>query len=633
MGDSCDALKTGGEFHQQIEGFIPRIEQQEMARSVEESLNYSGRLVVESGTGTGKTYAYLVPVVLSGKRTIISTGTKHLQEQIFYRDLPVVLRMLNETLSAQMLKGRSNYLCRYRHKLNSQQSDLIGKENRFGYDVIDKWASRTDTGDVSEVSGVNEAAPIWKQVTSTADNCLGAKCPDYGNCFVNQARQRAMKADVVVVNHHLFFSDLTLKTEGFGELLPDHEAVIFDEAHTIPDTASKFFGFSISSFQLKDLVSDILVAEKEERSAVKFSTCISELERDLDRILAYCSQLKTPSELLVNLKTAKFDELLEQFLKGVDDLNTALVMAAPAGEGLAKCQNRCQQFLDGLDLWWEDRNRNAVCWFECTQYGFKIHTTPLNVGEHFSKIIESPGVAWIFTSATLAVGEDFSAFCNEIGLENAETKRWESPYDFRNNALLFLPPDLPDPREHNFSQVLTSTILDVTEASSGRTFCLFTSHAMMEKVYQLLKHTIKWPIHVQGQAPRQQLLDQFLQSDNSVLLGTSSFWEGVDVKGEALSCVIIDKLPFASPSDPVLKSKLKNSEEQGGNPFMDIQIPNAVISLKQGAGRLIRSESDRGVLVICDQRITEKSYGKLFLKSLPPIPVTTSIGDVFGFFR
>jgi ATP-dependent DNA helicase DinG len=469
MVDSYDALNIGGAFQQQIEDFIPRTAQQEMARAVEESLNYSGRLVVESGTGTGKTYAYLVPVVLSGKRAIISTGTKHLQEQIFYRDLPVVLRVLNKTLSAQMLKGRSNYLCRYRHKLNSQQSDLIGRESRFAYDVIDKWASRTVTGDVSEVSDVNEAAPIWKQVTSTADNCLGAKCPDYGNCFVNQARQRAMKADVVVVNHHLFFSDLTLKTEGFGELLPDHDAVIFDEAHVIPDTASNFFGISISSFQLKDLISDIQGAEKEERSAVHFSASIAELEDDLARILAYGSKLKTSSELLVNLKTAKFDGLLEGLLKILDELNSALVLAAPAGEGLAKCQNRCQQFLNGLDLWWEDRNRNGICWFECSKHGFKIHVTPLNVGEHFSKYIEDPGIAWIFTSATLAVGEDFSAFCNEIGLENAETRRWESPYDYRQNAMLFLPPDLPDPREHNFSQALTSTILDVTDASRGNT--------------------------------------------------------------------------------------------------------------------------------------------------------------------
>ncbi len=635
MSESYNVLATGGLFHQQIEDFTPRLAQQEMAQAVEDSLAFSGRLVVESGTGTGKTYAYLVAVVLSGKRTIISTGTKHLQAQIFDRDLPVVLSVLDETVSAQMLKGRANYLCRYRLKLNSQQSDLVGKANQLAYDVIDKWAARTKSGDISEVSDVNEDDPVWKQVTSTTDNCLGGKCPDYRNCFVNQARQRAMKADIVVVNHHLFFSDLTLKTEGFGELLPDHEAVIFDEAHSIANIASQFFGFSLSSFQLKELTKDVLAAEKEEKSTVDFDVCIPALENQIDKIQGYCKRLKNSTEVLANLKNAKFDELLESLVVKLDDLQNALSLAAPVGEGLSRCQKRCLKIQNQLDRWWENRDKNSVCWLEAGKFWFRINLTPLNVGVHFSKFIENagnPSVSWIFTSATLAVKDDFTAFCSEIGLENAETRRWESPYDFQQNAMMYLPAGLPDPRESNFFQALAATILDVTSASNGRAFCLFTSHAMMENVYQLLHGNCKWPLFVQGRAAKQQLLEQFLQSENAVLLGTSSFWEGVDVKGEALSCVIIDKLPFASPAEPVLKSKLQNSEEQGGNPFMDIQIPNAVIALKQGAGRLIRSESDRGILVICDQRMTTKAYGSLFLKSLPPMPVTQSLYDVQRFF-
>ena len=635
MSESYNVLAAGGLFHQQIGDFTPRLAQQEMARAVEDALAFSGRLVVESGTGTGKTYAYLVAVVLSGKRTIISTGTKHLQEQIFKRDLPVVLSVLDETVSAQMLKGRANYLCRYRLKLNSQQSDLVDQANQLEYDVIDKWAARTKSGDIAEVSDVNEASPIWKQVTSTTDNCLGGKCPDYRNCFVNQARQRAMKADIVVVNHHLFFSDLTLKTEGFGELLPDHEAVIFDEAHSVLDIASQFFGFSLSSFQLKELTKDVLAAKKEEKSAVDFSVCIPALENQIDKIQGYCKRLKNSAAILADLKNAKFDELLESLATRLDHLQDALTLAAPAGEGLSRCQNRCLHIQSQLDRWREDRDQNSVCWLAVEKSWFRMNVTPLNVGIHFSKFIENagnPGVAWIFTSATLAVEDDFTAFCSEIGLQNAETRRWESPYDFQQNAMMYLPAELPDPRESNFASALAAAIRDVTEASNGRAFCLFTSHAMMENVYQLLHSNCKWPLLVQGRAAKQQLLEQFLQSENAVLLGTSSFWEGVDVKGEALSCVIIDKLPFAPPSDPVLKSKLQHSEEQGGNPFMDIQIPNAVIALKQGAGRLIRSETDRGILVICDQRMTTKAYGSLFLKSLPPMPITQSLYDVQRFF-
>ena len=632
MSQSAKALAKNGVFHQTMVDFIPRDAQQQMASAVEDTLQFNGRLVVESGTGTGKTFAYLVPVILSGKRTIISTGTKHLQEQIFHRDLPAVLKILGVSSQAQLLKGRSNYLCRYRLRLNSEQSDFIGKANDLEFDVIDKWATTTRSGDIAEISDISESSPIWHKVTSTANNCLGGKCPDYSNCFVNQARQRAMQADIVVVNHHLFFSDLTLKTEGFGELLPDQEAVIFDEAHSVPEIASRFFGFSISSFQISELLKDTIAAEKEENSSVDFSDAISTLGRELSEFQNLCKSRKISTDTLSVLRSTDFDSRFEAILQGLNLLEVGLDIAAPAGEGLDKCHNRCLAFVGQLSQWWENRDHNSVSWIESNPGWFRLHLTPINIGEHLSTVIDNPNMSWTFTSATLAVGSDFSSFCDSIGIADADTHTWQSPYDFSTNSLIYLPENMPDPRHDEFFNRLVRTIIDVTNLSRGRAFCLFTSHYMLDRVYTALRSDFEWPLFVQGQAAKQQLIEQFLQRNNSVLLGTSSFWEGVDVKGDMLSCVIIDKLPFASPSDPVFKSKLKNCEESGGNPFMDIQVPEAVISLKQGAGRLIRSETDRGVLVLCDSRLSSKAYGKMFIKSLPPMPITTELSRVARFF-
>ncbi len=633
MASAHKLLGKGGIFHKNLQGFTPRRVQQEMAVEVESALKHGGNLVVESGTGTGKTFAYLIPVIESGKRTIISTGTKHLQEQIFFRDLPTVLDVLDTQVNAVLLKGRSNYLCRYRLKLNSQQSDLIGRTDQLAYDAMDNWANRTTIGDISEVSEISEDSRIWSKVTSTAENCLGGKCPDFSRCFVNQARQRALKADIVVVNHHLFFSDITLKTEGFGELLPDHEAVIFDEAHTIADTATYFFGYSVSSFQLKELIADILAAEQNEQSGVNLGDCIGPVKIQIERFQAHCKTLENDSVILADLINKQFDQSYARLCSEISMLVDALEIASPAGEDLGKCYSRATQIYSQLAAWREDREKDSVCWLETGKGFFRFNVTPLNIGKHFDPFLSNPEVTWIFTSATLAVGDNFSSFCGQIGLHDVETHCWESPYDYQDNSLLYLPNNLPDPRDATFNQALVDVIMDVTNASFGRAFCLFTSHAMMQRVYRELSEKCRWPLFLQGQAAKQHLLKQFLDTENSILLGTASFWGGVDVKGQALSCVIIDKLPFEPPSNPVLKSRLQICEENNGVPFMDIQVPNAVISLKQGAGRLIRSEMDRGVLVICDSRISTKSYGKLFLDSLPPMPVTRNIEEVYRFFR
>ncbi len=626
------ALSAEGPFSDNLEDFHPRSAQQEMAAEVAHVLQDGGVLVAESGTGTGKTFAYLVPILQSKSRTIISTGTKHLQDQIYHRDIPTVSHMLNQPVNAVMLKGRSNYLCRYRLKTNGSQSSLVGKKQNLSFSVIERWASKTESGDIAEVSEISDQAPIWRDVTSTVDNCLGGKCPDFKKCFVAKARQKAMEAEVVVVNHHLFFSDLSLKDDGFGELLPNYDAVVFDEAHSISEIASTFFGFTVSSFQLSELCRDIVAAEKEDRSASDFASVMQPLERALDALYQSVSGFVDQSVDIEQVYNAQFQRAVEQVQITLDALIDVLESAAMSGESLEKCFNRATHVQHLLDQWIGGRDSNLVRWINVTQRHVRLNGTPLEVGQRFNSVM-SRAKTWVFTSATLAIGTDFSAFSDRLGLSHATFRNWESPYDYPNHALLYLPPDMPDPRERNYPERVYEVIQQVTNASHGRAFCLFTSYAMMNAVYKRMKVSSQWKLLLQGEAPRSELMDRFQRTSNAVLFGTSSFWEGVDIKGDALSCVVIDKLPFASPGDPVLKSRLQACEETGGNAFMEIQVPDAAIALKQGAGRLIRSETDRGLLVICDPRVRTKRYGKRFLDSLPPMTVTQQPHDVEAFFQ
>ena len=631
---SFAALAPAGVFQRAATGFTPRVAQQEMAAAVGDTLQHGGALVVESGTGTGKTYAYLVPIVLSRRRTIISTGTRHLQDQIFNRDLPEVARVLGKPVDAMLLKGRANYLCRYRLTLQTQQRDWTRETETRSFQAIERWAAATQSGDISEVTEVSEESPLWKALTSTTDNCLGGQCPDFKGCFVFKARQRAMQADIVVVNHHLFFSDLTLKSEGGGALLPQHDAVVFDEAHSLAAVASAFFGFTLSTAQITDLAGDTAVAEKAEQSGVDFAVGGALLKQALKDLEPASKPFAEQAVDFDTVQNARFDAACQGLQRALAQFEQALVAAAGAGEGLRRCHARCLWIQDHLDTWLSGHDSNLIRWAEVGAGGrrLRFHGTPLQISGRFAQMMEQNRAAWIFTSATLAVGDDFSAFCNPLGLGDAHTRRWASPYNFQKNALMYLPAAMPDPRQPGYDEALAAVITETVNASRGRAFCLFTSYERMNRVHRLLCDHSPWSILLQGRAPKSALLDRFSRDGHAVLFGTASFWEGVDVVGERLSCVIIDKLPFASPDDPVLKSRLGACEEAGGNPFMEIQVPQAATALKQGAGRLIRSENDRGVLVLCDPRVMTKNYGRLFLGSLPDMAVTRRIDDVEAFF-
>lgn len=604
-----------------------------MAAAIERTLADTGVFIAESGTGTGKTYAYLVPVLLSGKKTLISTGTRHLQDQIYHRDLPQVRDALKLPVSVALLKGRANYLCRHRLARTAAEGRFGSRAQAAELRKLADWARRTRRGDIAEVSGVPEDSELWPLVTSTADNCLGASCPEFDRCHVNAARREALAADVVVVNHHLFFADLALREEGFAQLLPGVEAVVFDEAHQLPEIASVFFGQSLSASQLNGLCRDTVAEELREKSGVAgLPEAAHRLEKSAaDFRLAFGKQAKRGT--LAELEDdGPFRRALSDLAARLDRLAQALALAAPKGQGLATCHRRALELSERLALI-RDATSDYVAWYETTARGFGLYLTPLNVSGPFRGRIEGSGKAWVFTSATLAINKSFTHFQAQLGLENAETGLWDSTFDYARNALLYLPPGLPNPGSPDYTVAVIAATPPVLAASRGRAFVLFTSHSALKLAEELLRDRLDHPLLVQGEAPRSQLLERFRALGNAVLLGTGSFWEGVDVRGPALSCVIIDKLPFDSPDDPVLQARARAMEEEGRNPFLEYQLPEAVIALKQGAGRLIRDENDRGVLVLCDPRLLSRPYGKTFLASLPPMPRTRALADVEKFFQ
>ena len=636
--ETQDALQrvfaADGPLAARVEGYHPRAQQLEMAQAILEALRAGSMLALEAGTGTGKTFAYLVPALLAGGKVIVSTGTKPLQNQLYDRDLPVVREALATGSVTALLKGRANYVCLYRLETAGAEGRFESREDAAHLRSIAHFAATSMTGDRADLAAVPEDAPVWQQATSTRENCLGQDCPKYKDCFVMRARKNALAADVVVVNHHLFFADVALRDEGIAELLPSCNTVIFDEAHQLPETARLFFGETVSSAQLIELARD---ARLELRAAGGASPELDRIASKLDKAARDLRLCFAKEGLRLGWMQAQgqvgFAEALQVLTEALAALGKPLGEQAERSEGLGSCARRAAEAKGLLARIREDGSANEVRWVEVFGQSLQLHITPMVPAELFRKQMLDHPRAWIFTSATLAMGEDFSHFKKELGIEDAAARTWPSPFDFERQALLYSPRGLPpDPNDPAYTEAVVKAALPVLKASRGRAFLLFTSHRALRRAHELLKEQIEYPLLVQGSGSRSELLMRFRQLGNAVLLGAASFWEGVDVRGEALSVVLIDKLPFAPPEDPVLSARIEALRKEGGNPFMDYQLPQAVLQLKQGAGRLIRDEEDRGVLVLCDPRLYTKGYGRLVRASLPPMKLSREISDVEAFF-
>ena len=604
-----------------------------MAEATAETIAANETLIVEAGTGTGKTFAYLMPALQSGKKIIISTGTRHLQDQLFAKDLPVVRSALNAPLQSALLKGRSNYLCWHRMGIAATDGKQLSGRQLHELEQVRAWSARTHSGDVAELGEVPEDSAVWPRVTSTVENCLGQECEYFQDCFVVKARRQAQDADIVVINHHLLFADMVLKEEGFGELLPGADAFIIDEAHQLPEVASVFFGVSLSSHQLRDLVRDTRLEQLREAGDMQdLPDAADKLESITHQLRLALGQTDRRAAWSEVAGDVALQSALQQLAECLQQLLDWLKIAAERGKGLESCRARAALLSERLTLLMNSASSEYIHWFETFRTSFRLNLTPLNVAPVFRSCMEALPSAWVFTSATLAVGDSFEHFAGQLGLDDARRLKLDSPFDYQRNALLYLPENMPAPNERHYVDAVVSCTRDVLEASAGRAFVLFTSHSALQSAAAQLADTLDYPLLVQGTAPRRELLERFRELGNAVLLGTGSFWEGVDVRGAALSCVIIDKLPFSSPGDPILQARIEALREQGINPFMAYQLPHAVISLKQGVGRLIRDHSDRGVLVLCDPRLRGKAYGRIFLKSLPNMPSTRNVDDVHEFF-
>jgi len=635
----------GGPLGPAVGGFRPRKSQTEMAKAIADAIAKQQTLIAEAGTGTGKTFAYLVPALLWGGKTIVSTGTKNLQDQLFLRDIPTIRSALQAPVSVALLKGRSNYLCHYHLERTLQNGRMTSREDVGYLREISRFLKMTSTGDKAELARVPENALVWNLVTSTRENCMGQECQYYQDCFVMKARREAQQADVVVVNHHLFFADVALKDTGVAELLPSANTVIFDEAHQLPDTATLFFGDTISTSQILELCRDVLAEglahARDGAEWAKVVTPVEKAARDLrltftqDIVRMSLPQIAPSSDFFPALQTLK-DELV--------DMVAVLEKNAERAETIEQCRVRGNELSARLEAWKFDPKAKvapgdeAVYWVEAFQSSLQLHKTPLSIAPIFNGQREGVPRSWIFTSATLAVKNDFTHFAQQLGLENEVARNWPSPFNYEQQGILYVPQGLPDPNSMGYTDAVLDAALPIIEAAGGRTFLLCTTLRAVKRAADRLrdefdKRGLKFPLFVQGDRGRTELLDQFRKAGNGVLIGSQSFWEGVDVRGEALSLVIIDKLPFAPPDDPVLAARIEVMERQGLNGFMGHTLPEAIINLKQGAGRLIRDEGDRGVLMLCDPRVISKPYGRRIWQSLPPFKRTREAAEVIAFFQ
>jgi ATP-dependent DNA helicase DinG len=638
MLDLDPIFAEDGTLARVVPGFRPRPFQLDMARAVASAIQDNTVLIAEAGTGTGKTFAYLVPALRSGGKVIISTGTKTLQDQLFDRDIPTVRSALKLPVSVALLKGRSNYVCHHHLARAASDGRFASRDDARDLGLIERFALTTTTGDRADCIDVSETAPVWSQATSTRENCLGSDCHHFDKCFVMQARKLALEADVVVVNHHLFFSDLVLRDEGLGELLPAFNTVIFDEAHQIPETATLFFGESTSTAQIVTLARDTVIeaasGARDSRSLPDAANALEKAARDL-RLVFREESGRMP--LRVVERNRDFADALSTVLSRLDALCSELDEHGARSEGLERSRERALEVSEKLERWRSGVEGERVKWAELFTHSLHLNSTPLSVADVFAKQVHGQPRAWVFTSATLSVAQDFQHYCSALGLSDAQTKCWDSPFLYDLQALLYVPAKMPEPNTPDYTRAVIDAAVPVIEASGGRAFLLFTSLRAMREGRDLLaeamqRRMLPYPILMQGDSPRTELLERFRRLGNAVLIGSQSFWEGVDVKGEALSLVVIDKLPFSAPDDPVLAARIDKLNQEGRNAFMEHQLPQAVITLKQGAGRLIRDENDRGVLMICDPRLYSKSYGRRILQSLPPMRRTRVEADAVRFF-
>lgn len=630
---TADLFAADGPLAAQLSGYAPRSVQVAMAEAVAAAIETDDRLVVEADTGTGKTLAYLLPALAAGGKVIVSTATRHLQEQIYANDIPLVTAALGVRPRVRLLKGRANYLCRHRLALTEAGGDLRSPALRARLRGVRDWSMRTRTGDLSEIGDIDDGSPLWPRVSSTVDNCLGTECPEFEDCWVVAARRAAQAAEVVIVNHHLLFADLTLREQGFGELLPGADTVILDEAHRLPDIAGQFFGHSLSSRRVRDVIRD------GHAEALAAGGDMPDLTAALEELGA--------AEATVNDCFAQSDSTLAwrafvarrgaeaaagQLVAALNGLADALAEVAERADALAALGHRVAELGERGEALLRE-SEAEVRWVERRGSGWFWHATPLDVAAPFERALQAHTGSWVFTSATLSVNGSLDYFAGRLGLNDATQHLFDSPFDYRNNSLLYLPASMPLPSDGGFDAAFAGQVLGLVEASQGGAFVLCTSFRSLHAVAGRLRQAGVGPLLVQGEQGRAALLSEFRDHGDAVLVGTGSFWEGVDVRGPALRLVIIDRLPFASPSDPVLAARVDAMRQRGEAPFPDYQVPQAVIALKQGVGRLIRDHADRGLLAICDPRLTSKGYGRIFLSSLPDLPVTRSRDDAEAFLR
>ena len=627
-------LGSGGIIGEYVADFEPRASQLGMATLIDEAIALGESRIVEASTGIGKSFAYLVPAFLSDAKVVISTGTRNLQDQLFHKDIPLIRKAIVSSKKVALLKGRSNYCCPYRLRKYRAEDRFKSRAMASVFGAMENWAELTESGDIGEFAEIPENDSLWYYATSNTDNCLGGECPEIDRCFVLRARKKAMEADILVINHHLYFSDLALKEDGFGEILPEADVMIFDEAHQLPDIAGNFYGQQITMRQIDGLCRDTIEAEVAEavESRALGPRCdrLGKSAAELRLALRAFPQ-KSEWERIRNAPAVR--QAVAGLQQSIDALDSELEPMVSRGKELALCQRRLRALQQALQDFLE-ANDNQVSWYEQNEHSFRLAQSPLEVAQAFrAQLALANFKSVFFTSATLSSQHSFRYYSERLGLEAIDCASFDSPFDYQRQALLYLPPDLPDPSDDRYAPLFGELCRQLIEAAEGHCFILFTSYRMLSLTAEFLRAHIGYPLLVQGELQRSELLRQFIENENPVLLGTSSFWEGVDVKGDQLRCVIIDKLPFRSPNDPVYRKRLQQVNKNGGNAFVEVQIPEATISLRQGVGRLIRDVGDRGVVALCDNRLNTKPYGKGMLESLPPMRRSADLDEVRAFIR